>query len=319
MQTDGGCFRCSDVVLQRKKAHDQWLWKPFLPVIVKRYLFEWAHAFQSLPPRWEKPMKDMNRYEKGWMHFEHRGMAAPNTNRFFRRDVVILCGSCCVWINSGTGAHEAQFSSECLVSSKARYRISRLSAAVCSTAIRFWSFLVDHHWSLVKPFWMFFDFFWGLEDDSLQSCRQWLETRRDIQLNGLEQELRQMESSYEEIVVWFHMEDFGLFGSIRHSNTVARFDVREFLSKDQLACLCQFGSGELMFQHVSKCQSSPMPGKLQGSKIVCWFWDVSGFSSHFALSHIVPNKLPRNVPCEFFRTKAFASQRMNSLGSGQSS
>jgi hypothetical protein len=80
-----------------------------------------------------------------------------------------------------------------------------------------------------------------------------------------------MESSYEEIVVWFHMEDFGLFGSIRHSNTVARFDVREFLSKDQLACLCQFGSGELMFQHVSKCQSSPMPGRLQGSKIVCWF------------------------------------------------
>ena len=159
MQTDGGCFRCSDVVLQRKKAHDQWLWKPFLPVIVKRYLFEWAHAFQSLPPRWEKPMKDMNRYEKGWMHFEHRGMAAPNTNRFFRRDVVILCGSCCLWINSGTGAHEAQFSSECLVSSKARYRISRLSATVCSTAIRFWSFLMDHHWSLVKPFWTFFVFF----------------------------------------------------------------------------------------------------------------------------------------------------------------
>lgn len=50
----------------------------------------------------------------------------------------------------------------------------------------------------------------SLEDDSLQSCRQWLETRRDIQLNGLEQELRQMESSYEEIVVWFHMEDKGI-------------------------------------------------------------------------------------------------------------
>lgn len=50
----------------------------------------------------------------------------------------------------------------------------------------------------------------SLEDDSLQSCRQSLEKRRDIQLNGLEQELRQMESSYEGIVVWFHIEDKGI-------------------------------------------------------------------------------------------------------------
>lgn len=43
-------------------------------------------------------------------------------------------------------------------------------------------------------------------DDALQSCCELLETRRDV-LTALEEELKQMESSYEEIVVWFHMED----------------------------------------------------------------------------------------------------------------
>lgn len=39
------------------------------------------------------------------------------------------------------------------------------------------------------------------------TCRELLCSRRDIQINGLEQELQQTESSYEEILVWFHMED----------------------------------------------------------------------------------------------------------------
>ena len=131
-----------------------------------------------------------------------------------------------------------------------------------------------------------------------------------------------MESSYEEIVVWFHMEDlglldsfgtplglfwdsFGLFGSI------PQFGIQTW--QDLMSDMSQFGSGELMF-HVSKCQSlavDPVPGKLRGSKTI-------GFEM-FQDSPPILQCLLYCELCDFFRTKAFASQRMNSLGSGQSS
>lgn len=319
MQTDGRCFRCSDVVLQRKKAHDQWLWKPFLPVIVKRYLFEWAHAFQSLPPRWEKPMKDMNRYEKGWMHFEHRGMAAPNTNRFFRRDVVILCGNESLWINSGTGAHEAQFSSEFLVSSKARYRISRLSATVCSTAIRFWSFLMDHHWSLVKPFWTFFDFFFEV----------WRMTRYRTVASGWR---RAGTSSWmvlnKNCDRWNPVTKRLWCGSTwRTSDCSAQFGIQtrwqdliagSFFQKISLHVYASLEAESWcfkMFQNVNPhCQES--------SKALRSFVGFEMFRDFPPILHCpILSRINSRVTSRviFFRTKAFASQRMNSLGSGQSS
>ncbi|CAK9000889.1 unnamed protein product [Durusdinium trenchii] len=46
-------------------------------------------------------------------------------------------------------------------------------------------------------------------DESLISCRELLESRRE-NLAGLEDELKLMESNYEEIVVWFSMEDKGI-------------------------------------------------------------------------------------------------------------
>ena len=52
--------------------------------------------------------------------------------------------------------------------------------------------------------------FWkksGAEDESLQSCQELLEARKDEKLRGLEEELKHMECRYEEIVVWFSMED----------------------------------------------------------------------------------------------------------------
>ena len=45
------------------------------------------------------------------------------------------------------------------------------------------------------------------DDEALQSCRELLSSRRDVQIKALEEELKQMEASYEEITVWFHMEE----------------------------------------------------------------------------------------------------------------
>ena len=65
-ETEGRCFRCLDVVLQRKKANDQWLSRQFLLVIAKQDLFEWAHGHMLFKVFLQDEKRPIKRSEQMW-------------------------------------------------------------------------------------------------------------------------------------------------------------------------------------------------------------------------------------------------------------